>query len=97
MLLHIARGITSNIFIFAWMFLQVSCSSTFLYLKSSLRYWICWSLTLIRLRVLETDFLEATNFSKFRAPKKLKLDWLARGMGSDSFTIHDERIQRTHE
>ena len=45
----------------------------------------------------DKDFLEATNFSKFQAPKKLKLDWLARGMGSDSFTIHDERIQRTHE
>ena len=45
----------------------------------------------------DKDFLEATDFSKFQAPKKLKLDWLARGMGSDSFTIHDERIQRTHE
>ena len=45
----------------------------------------------------DKDFLEATNFSKFQAPKKLKLDWLARGMGSDSFTIHDERRQRTHE
>ena len=45
----------------------------------------------------DKDFLEATNFSKFQAPKKLKLDWLARGMGSDSFTIHDERIQQTHE
>ena len=45
----------------------------------------------------DKDFLGATNFSKFQAPKKLKLDWLARGMGSDSFTIHDERIQRTHE
>ena len=45
----------------------------------------------------DKDFLEATNFSKFPAPKKLKLDWLARGMGSDSFTIHDKRIQQTHE
>ena len=44
----------------------------------------------------DKDFLEATNFSKFQAPKKLKLDWLARGMGSDSFTIHDKRIQWTH-
>ena len=37
------------------MFLQVSCSSTFLYFKSSLRYIRCWVLALIRLRVLETE------------------------------------------
>ena len=42
-------------------------------------------------------FLEATNFSGFWAPKKFKLDWLAKGMGSDSFTIHDKGIQQTHE
>ena len=45
---------SSNFLIFAWMFLQVSCSSTFLYLRSSLRYLRCWVLALIRLRVLET-------------------------------------------
>ena len=41
----------------------------------------------------DKNFLETTNFSRFWVPKKLKLDWLTKGMGSDSFTIHDERIQ----
>ena len=45
---------SSNFLISAWMFLQVSCSSTFLYLRSYLRYLRCWVLALIRLRVLET-------------------------------------------
>ena len=46
---------SSNFLISAWMFLQASCSSTCLYLKSSLRYLRCWVLALIRLRVLETE------------------------------------------
>ena len=41
--------------------------------------------------------LEIGDFSRFRAPKKLKLDWLAKGMGSDAFTVSGERIQQTHE
>ena len=41
----------------------------------------------------DKDFLQATNISGFWAPKKLKLDWLAKGMGSDSFTIRDKGIQ----
>ena len=41
---------------------------------------------------IDRDFLEATDFSGFRAPEKLKLDWLAKRMSSDSFTISDERI-----
>ena len=45
----------------------------------------------------DRNFLETANFSGFRAPKKHKLDWLAKGMSSDSFTICDERIQQTHE
>ena len=43
------------------------------------------------------QILETTNLSGFRAPKKLKLGWLAKGMGSDSFTIRDERIQQAHK
>ena len=46
---------SSNFLISAWRFLQASCSSTCLYLKSSLRYLRCWVLALIRLRVLETE------------------------------------------
>ena len=45
----------------------------------------------------DKNFLEAIDFSRFRTPKKLKLNWLAKGMGSDAFTIRDERIQQTHE
>ena len=41
---------------------------------------------------IDRDFLEATDFSGFRVPEKLKLDWLAKGMSSDSFTISNERI-----
>ena len=40
----------------------------------------------------DRNFLEITDFSKFRAPKKLEFDWLAKRMGSDSFTICGERI-----
>ena len=38
------------------------------------------------------DVLEATDFSRFWSFKKLKLNGLAKGVGSDSFTIHSERI-----
>ena len=40
----------------------------------------------------DRNFLEITNFSKFRAPKKLEFDWLTKRMGSDSFTICGKRI-----
>ena len=40
----------------------------------------------------DKNFLEATDFSRFQTPKKLKLNWLAKGMGSDAFTIRGERI-----
>ena len=42
---------------------------------------------------IDRDFLEATDFFGFRAPEKLKLDWLAKWMSSDSFTI---KIGRAH-
>ena len=40
----------------------------------------------------DRNFLEAIDFPGFWAPKKLKLDWLAKGMSGDTFTICDERI-----
>ena len=40
----------------------------------------------------DRNFLEITDFSGFRAPEKLEFDWLAKRMGSDSFTICGERI-----
>ena len=40
----------------------------------------------------DRNFLEIANLSRFWAPKKLKLNWLAKMMGSDSFTICDERV-----
>ena len=45
----------------------------------------------------DKDLLETANFSRFKAPEKLKLNSLAKGMSSDSFTICDEMIQQTHE
>ena len=35
----------------------------------------------------DRNFLEITDFPKFRAHKKLEFDSLAKRMGSDSFTI----------
>ena len=85
---------SSNFLISVLVFLQVSCSSTFLCLKSSWRYLRCWVLVLIRLRVLETEMFWRVLISLGSwAPKKLKLNWLAKRMGSASFTICDERIQ----
>ena len=46
---------SSNSLISSWMILQVNCSSIFLCLKSSLRYFRCWVFLLIRLRVLEME------------------------------------------
>ena len=46
---------SSNFLISAWMFLQASCSSTFLSFKSSLRYSRCWVLVLISFKVMETE------------------------------------------
>ena len=43
------------------------------------------------------NILETANFLGFQAPKKLKLNWLTKRMGSDSFTIRDEWIYWTHE
>ena len=40
----------------------------------------------------DRNFLEGFDFSRFWLPKKLKLDWLAKGMGSDTYTICGERI-----
>ena len=45
----------------------------------------------------DRDILEGTDFSRLWLPKKLKLNWLAKGMGSDTFIICDEMIQQTHE
>ena len=45
----------------------------------------------------DRDFLETANISRLWTSKKPELNWLAKGMGSDSFTIYDERIQQTHE
>ena len=36
------------------------------------------------------DILEAANLLGFRASEKLKLNWLTKRMGSDSFTICSE-------
>ena len=38
------------------------------------------------------DLLETIDVFRFRAPKKLKLNWLAKRVGSDSFTIRSKRI-----
>ena len=40
----------------------------------------------------DRNFLEITDFSKLKAPQKLEFDWLAKRMGSDSFTISGEMI-----
>ena len=40
----------------------------------------------------DRNLLETINVFRFWAPKKLKLNWLAKRMGSDSFTIRGERI-----
>ena len=40
----------------------------------------------------DRDIQENTDFSGFWLPKELKLNWLAKRMGNDSFTIRDERI-----
>ena len=53
---------------------------------------------LIKVKIFgNRNFLETLNLFWFWIPKKLKLNRLAKGMGSDSFTIRDERIQQTHE
>ena len=44
----------------------------------------------------DRNFLETTDLSRFWAPEKLKLNWLAKRMGRDSFTISDEWVQQTH-
>ena len=43
------------------------------------------------------NFLETFNLFWFWVPEKLKLNRLAKWVGSDSFTICDEWIQQTHE
>ena len=40
----------------------------------------------------DRNILEITDFFGFRTPKKLKFDYLAKRMSSDSFTICGERI-----
>ena len=45
----------------------------------------------------DRNILEGTDFSRFWLPKEFKLNWLAKGISSDTFTICDERIQQTHE
>ena len=45
----------------------------------------------------DRNILEITDFSGFRTLKKRKFDWLAKRIGSDTFTISDEMIQQTHE
>ena len=45
----------------------------------------------------DRDIQENTDFSGFWLPKELKLNWLAKGMSSNSFTVCGERIQQTHE
>ena len=45
----------------------------------------------------DRDFLEIANLSWFWTSEKLKPNWLAKRMGSDSFTVRDERVQQTHE
>ena len=40
----------------------------------------------------DENLLETIDVSRFWTPKKLKLDWLAKRMGSDTFTIRGERI-----
>ena len=89
---------SSNFLISAWMFLQASCSSACVYLKSSLRYTRCWVLALIRLRVLETEISWRVLISLGSSfLRNLNLTWLAKGMGSDTFIICDEMIQQKHE
>ena len=39
----------------------------------------------------DRNLLETFNVFRFWVPKKLKLDWLAKRMGSDSFTICDKK------
>ena len=43
------------------------------------------------------NLLETTDVFRFWAPKKLKLNKLAKRMGSDPFTIRGKRILQTHE
>ena len=38
------------------------------------------------------NLLETIDVFRFRAPKKLKLNWLAKRVGGDTFTIRGERI-----
>ena len=38
------------------------------------------------------NLFETIDVFRFWTPKKLKLNWLAKRMGSDSFTIRGERI-----
>ena len=45
----------------------------------------------------DKDILETVDVFRLWAPEKLKHNWLAKRMGSDSFTIRDKRIQQTHE
>ena len=40
----------------------------------------------------DRDILEGTDFSRFWLPKELKLNWLAKRIDSDTFTICGERI-----
>ena len=42
------------------------------------------------------NVLESTKFSRFWTSKKLKLNLLAKGLSSDSFTINCERIYNRH-
>ena len=48
---------------------------------------------LIKVKVFRNrNFLENFNFFGFWISNKLKLNWLAKGVSSDAFTICDERI-----
>ena len=40
----------------------------------------------------DRNILEVTDFSRFRTPKKLELNWMAKRMSGDSCTICNERI-----
>ena len=40
----------------------------------------------------DRNILEITDFSRFKALMKLESDWVAKRMGSDSFTICGKRI-----
>ena len=53
--------------------------------------WKCFGADKVKV-VGNRNFLETLNLSWFRVPEKLKLNRLAKRMGSDSFTIRDERI-----